>query len=98
MLKEHFEAAAAAIDGLRAAHIRDPQLALRVADDFLSGWGWLLLGWVWIATARAALESSDAATVAHKLGVARHGFALLLDDALGPWRRVARGVAEATLA
>ncbi len=55
--------------------------------------GWLLLGWVWIATARAAQEASDTATAMHKLSVAKQRFALLLDDALAHWRRVAREVA-----
>jgi alkylation response protein AidB-like acyl-CoA dehydrogenase len=89
-LNEHVEAAEAAVQGLRAAHARDPELALHVTDDFLSGWGWLLLGWVWMAAARAAREASDAATARHKLRVARHGFTLLLDDALAHWRRIER--------
>ena len=64
----------------------DPEAALRVADDYLMGFGHLLLAWAWAASARAAATADDAFS-ARRLEIARHGIDAVLPQAEVHWAR-----------
>lgn len=70
---------------------RSTDFSLWVADDFLNGVGWLLLGWGWIRSARLAQERGTEAIAQRKMEIACDGFHFLLDEGLTHWRRVQRG-------
>ncbi len=72
------------IDG----HAADPQWPLRVADDYLRGFGFLLLAWAWGRIARAAACDATDPWRAERLQAARFGIEWLLPEADWRWQRV----------
>ena len=80
--------ASAAIRAATQATPPDPEAALRVADDYLMGFGHLLLAWAWAASARAATAADDNFS-ARRLEIARHGIDAVLPQAEVHWARAA---------
>jgi alkylation response protein AidB-like acyl-CoA dehydrogenase len=91
-LAAQVEAARSASAALRARAGRDPETALRVADDFLAGTGHLLLAWGWARQARAALSArargDDVVRNDERLERTRHGVVWVLPQAAVHWGRV----------
>jgi alkylation response protein AidB-like acyl-CoA dehydrogenase len=78
-LQAQISAAAGALAAVQA----DPGRALSVADDFLAGFGHLLLAWAWEAILRAAPAADADCALA-----ARHGLGWVLPQAAVHWARV----------
>jgi alkylation response protein AidB-like acyl-CoA dehydrogenase len=72
---------------LVAIRERDPEAALRVADDVLQALGYLLLAWAWAAMARAAAEGGDATRAMDKRVLAEFGIQWLLPQADRHWQQ-----------
>ena len=82
----HARLATAAIRNATQATPPDPEAALRVADDYLMGFGHLLLAWAWAASARAAAAADDTFS-ARRLEIARYGIEAVLPQADVHWSR-----------
>jgi Acetyl-CoA dehydrogenase C-terminal like len=91
-LREQIAFAHEALTALRAGAARDAEAPFRVADDFLAGVGHLLLAWAWCVSARAARRAADrggdAAWLAERISLARHGAEWILPQAAVHWQRV----------
>jgi hypothetical protein len=80
-----------AIEQLLARRSADPEHALRVADDFLSGVGHALLAWAWARIARTTAAHPPAPGgrgAAQWQAAARHGLQWVLPQAQVHWHRV----------
>ncbi len=91
-LRQQIAFAHEALTALRAGAARDAEAPFRVADDFLAGVGHLLLAWAWCVSARAARRAADrggdAAWLAERVSLARHGAEWILPQAAVHWQRV----------
>jgi hypothetical protein len=91
-LRQQIAFAHEALTALRAGAARDAEAPFRVADDFLAGVGHLLLAWAWCVSARAARHAADrggdAAWLAERISLARHGAEWILPQAAVHWQRV----------
>lgn len=92
----------AQVDALREATARlyvgrrdDPTWAYRVADDYLQAFGWVLMGWAWLRTARFAAPRRADAWYATQFDAARYGLEWLLPEA--GWRLQQVGRRQAVL-
>lgn len=66
----------------------DLEWPLRIADDFLAGFGHVLLAWAWARTARAAARTGGAEGAADRaMQIARFGIDWLLPEAHCHWQR-----------
>jgi hypothetical protein len=74
---------------LQAGRADDAEWPLRVADDYLRGFGWAWMAWAWARIALAAAPRAAADPwFAAKLQAARFGIEWLLPEAEWRWRRV----------
>jgi hypothetical protein len=62
----------------------DPSWAYRVADDYLQAFGWVLMGWAWLRTARMVASRRTDPWYATQFDAARYGLEWLLPEA--GWR------------
>ena len=90
------------VDALREATARlyvgrqdDPTWAYRVADDYLHAFGWVLMGWAWLRTARFAAPRRTDPWYATQFDAARYGLEWLLPEA--GWRLQQVGRRDAIL-
>lgn len=90
------------VDALREATARlyvgrqdDPTWAYRVADDYLQAFGWVLMGWAWLRTARFAAPRRTDPWYATQFDAARYGLEWLLPEA--GWRLQQVGRRDAIL-
>jgi len=89
-LRDQVAAARGATTALLEGRQRDPEWALRVADDYLRAFGFLLLTWAWARMARVAARHANDPWYADKLHAARFGVTWLLPEAGWLWQRVGR--------
>jgi alkylation response protein AidB-like acyl-CoA dehydrogenase len=85
-LRTQIDSARAALAGVRERLADDPEVPLRVADDFLAGVGYLLLAWAGCATVRAAAAGD--AWQAERAALARHALHWVQPQAAVHWQRV----------
>ncbi len=88
-LQTQLQAAGAALQAVLARAATDPEVPLRVADDFLAGTGHLLLAWAWCATLQVVRPGDP--WQAERATVARHGLDWVLPQAAVHWHRVRQG-------
>jgi alkylation response protein AidB-like acyl-CoA dehydrogenase len=89
-LREHLGAARVATAALLDGREADPEWPLRVADDYLRAFGFMLLAWAWARIARAARRHAGDAWHDDKLRAARFGVQWLLPEGVSLWQRVRR--------
>ena len=93
-LRAQSAAADDAVGAVVAGRPGDTDWPLAVADDLLHGLGYLLLGWAWARSARAALAHAGEPWFDERAAAAQYGVDWLLPDAAPHWQRVmARGAA-----
>ncbi len=90
VLRDHVAAARGATAVLLDGCNGDPEWPLRVADDFLRAFGFLLLTWAWARLARSAARHASEPWYVDKLHAARFGVTWLLPEAEWLWQRVRR--------
>ena len=78
------DATAALVDGSRS----DAEWPLRIAGDYLRGFGFALLAWAWLRMALAASRHAGEPWYDDKLAIARFGVQWLLPEAGLCWQRV----------
>ena len=93
LVESLWDQAVAAVAALLRVRQEDPEAPLRVADDFLMGMGYALLGSAWIsqlAAAEAAMQrgDEDAQWLAERMTIARHGLRWVLPQGRVHWTRV----------
>jgi alkylation response protein AidB-like acyl-CoA dehydrogenase len=96
-LKPLADALQAQVDALREATARlyvgrqdDPTWAYRVADDYLQAFGWVLMGWAWLRTARFTAPRRADPWHGAQFDAARYGLEWLLPEAGWRLQQVAR--------
>lgn len=81
-----------AVRAIREAAQADADCASRVADEFLRGVSWAMMGWAFAASARAAVGCADKRFAQAKLARMRYGLQWLMPQAAVHWTRVRAGV------
>lgn len=92
MVRDSMAQLSEAVRAIREAAQADADCASRVADEFLRGVSWAMMGWAFAASARAAVGCADKRFAQAKLARMRYGLQWLMPQAAVHWTRVREGV------
>ena len=92
MVRDTMTQLSEAVRAVREGWLADPDCVPRVADEFLRGVSWAMLGWAFAAGARAAVGCADERFAQVKLAHMRYGLQWLMPQAAVHWARVRAGV------